>query len=66
MSKVKIHPVRGNTFASQNATVAVVLFFALSLLGAIQAIIDLSRPFEALVRVSGQPLRHSLQVMSEK
>jgi hypothetical protein len=54
-------------FAPQNATVAVVLFFcALAVAGAIQAILDLSRPFEGLVRVSGQPLRHALQVMSEK
>jgi hypothetical protein len=54
-------------FAPQNATVAVVLFFcALAVAGAIQTIVDLSRPFEGLVRVSGQPLRHALQLMSEE
>ena len=52
-------------FAPHNATVAVVLFLcALAVAGAIQTILDLSRPFEGLIRVSGQPLRHALQMIS--
>jgi hypothetical protein len=52
-------------FAPHNATVAVVLFLcALAVAGAIQTILDLSRPFEGLIRVSGEPLRHALQVIS--
>jgi hypothetical protein len=51
-------------FAPPNATVTVVLFFcALAVAGAIQTILDLSRPFEGVIRVSGQPLRHALEVI---
>jgi hypothetical protein len=50
-------------FAPRNATVAVALFLcAFAAAGAIQTILDLSRPFEGVVRVSGQPLRHALTV----
>ena len=46
-------------------TVAVVLFLcALAVAVAIQTILDLSRPFEGVVRVSGQPIRHALEVIS--
>jgi hypothetical protein len=52
-------------FAPPNATVMVVLFLcALAVGGAIQTILDLSRPFEGVVRVSGQPLRHALEVIN--
>jgi Protein of unknown function (DUF4239) len=52
-------------FAPSNATVGVALFLcALAVAGAIQTILDLSRPFEGIVRVSGQPLRHALDVIS--
>jgi hypothetical protein len=48
-------------FAPRNATVTVALFLcALAAAGAIQTILDLSRPFEGVVRVSGQPIRHAL------
>jgi hypothetical protein len=51
-------------FAPPNATVTVVLFLcALAAAGAIQTILDLSRPFEGVIRVSGQPLRHALEVI---
>jgi hypothetical protein len=52
-------------FAPRNATVAVALFLcAFAAAGAIQTILDLSRPFEGVVRVSGQPLRHALVVIN--
>jgi len=52
-------------FAPSNATVTVVLFLcALAVAGAIQTILDLSRPFEGVVRVSGRPMRHALEVIS--
>ena len=52
-------------FAPSNATVSVVLFLsALAVAGAIQTILDLSRPFEGIVRVSDQPLRHALGAIS--
>src|ERR1700756_3878229 len=54
-------------FAPSNATVTVVLFLcALAVAGAIQTILDLSRPFEGVVRVSGQPIRHALEVISHR
>jgi hypothetical protein len=54
-------------FAPPNATVTVVLFFcAGAVAGAIQTILDLSRPFEGGVRVSGEPLRHALAVITHK
>ena len=52
-------------FAPSNATVVVALFLcALAAAGAIQTILDLSRPFEGVVRVSGQPLSHALEVIN--
>jgi hypothetical protein len=52
-------------FAPSNATVRVALFLcALAVAGAIQAILDLSRPFEGVLRVSDQPLRHALEEIS--
>jgi hypothetical protein len=52
-------------FAPPNVTVTVVLFLcALAVAGAIQTILDLSRPFEGIVRVSAQPLRHALEVIN--
>jgi len=51
-------------FAPPNATVTVVLFLcALAVAGAIQTILDLSRPFEGVIRVSAEPLRHALEVI---
>ena len=50
-------------FAPSNATVTVVLFLcAVAVAGAIQTILDLSRPFEGVIRVSDKPLRHALDV----
>jgi Protein of unknown function (DUF4239) len=52
-------------FAPPNATVRVVLFLcAVAVAGAIQTILDLSRPFEGVIRVSGEPLRHALDVIN--
>jgi hypothetical protein len=52
-------------FAPTNATVTVVLFLcAVAVAGAIQTILDLSRPFEGVVRVSVEPLRHALDVIN--
>jgi hypothetical protein len=52
-------------FAPSNVTVKVVLFFcALAVAVAIQTMLDLSRPFEGIIRVSDQPLRHALEVIS--
>ena len=52
-------------FAPPNATVRVVLFLcAVAVAGAIQTILDLSRPFEGVVRVSGEPLRHALDMIN--
>ena len=52
-------------FARPNVTVAVGLFLsALAVAGAIQTILDLSRPFEGVIRVSAQPLRHALEVIN--
>ena len=52
-------------FAPPNATVRVVLFLcAVAVAGAIQTILDLSRPFEGIIRVSGEPLRHALAVIN--
>jgi hypothetical protein len=52
-------------FAPPNATVTLVLFLcAVAVAGAIQTILDLSRPFEGVVRVSAQPLRHALDVIN--
>jgi hypothetical protein len=54
-------------FGPSNATVTVALFFcALAVAGAVQAILDLSRPFEGIIRVSGQPLRHVLEVIHQE
>ena len=51
--------------APPNVTVKVVLFLcALAVAGAIQTILDLSRPYEGVIRVSDQPLRHALDVIS--
>jgi hypothetical protein len=38
---------------------------ALAVAGAIQTILDLSRPFEGVIRVSGQPLRHAIDVINQ-
>jgi hypothetical protein len=52
-------------FAPPNVTVTVVLFLcALAVAVAIQTIPDLSRPFEGVIRVSAQPLRHALEVIN--
>jgi hypothetical protein len=52
-------------FAPPNVTVRVVLFLcALAAAGAIQTTLDLSRPFEGVIKVSDQPLRHALDVIS--
>jgi hypothetical protein len=52
-------------FAPPNVTVTVVLFLcALAVAGAIHTILDLSRPFEGSIRVSGQPLSHALEVIN--
>ena len=52
-------------FAPPNVTATVVLFLcALAVAGAIQTILDLSRPFEGIVRVSAEPLRHALEVIN--
>jgi hypothetical protein len=52
-------------FAPTNATVTVVLFLcAVAVAGAIQTILDMSRPFEGIVRVSVEPLRHALDVIN--
>ncbi len=49
-------------FSPPNATITAVLFLcAVAVAG---AILDLSRPFEGVVRVSGQPLRHALDVIN--
>jgi hypothetical protein len=52
-------------FAPRNATVTVVMFLcAVAVAGAIQTILDLSWPFDGIVRVSGKPLRHALDVIN--
>ena len=52
-------------FAPHNATVTVVLFLcALAAAGAIQMTLDLSRPFEGIVRLSAQPMKHALDVIN--
>jgi len=52
-------------FAPHNATVTVVLFLcALAAAGAIQMTLDLSRPFEGIVRLSDQPMKHALDVIN--
>jgi len=49
-------------FAPPNATVTVVLFLcALAVAGAIQTILDLSRPFEGVIRVSAEPQNTPLE-----
>jgi hypothetical protein len=50
-------------FSPRNATVTVALFLCvIAVAGAVQTILDLSRPFEGVVRVSDKPLRHALDV----
>ena len=52
-------------FAPPNVTVTVVLLLcAIAVAGAIQTILNVSRPFEGIIRVSGQPLRHALEVIN--
>jgi hypothetical protein len=54
-------------FAPFNVTVTVVLFLcALAVAAAIETILDLSRPFDGGIRVSGQPLRHPLEVINQR
>jgi hypothetical protein len=51
-------------FSPRNATVSVALFLcAIAVAVAVQMILDLSRPFEGVVRVSDKPLRHALDVI---
>jgi hypothetical protein len=51
-------------FSPRNATVTVALFFCtIAVAGAIQTMLDLSRPFQGVVRVSDKPLRHALDVI---
>jgi hypothetical protein len=53
-------------FAPTNVTVTVALFScALAVAGAIQTTLDLSRPFEGVIRVSEQPLRHAVEVINQ-
>jgi hypothetical protein len=50
-------------FSPRNTTATVALFFcAIAVALAIQTILDLSRPFEGVIRVSDKPLRHALNV----
>ena len=50
-------------FSPQNTTITVALLFCtIAVAGAIQTILDLSRPFEGVIRVSDKPLRHALDV----
>ena len=57
--------MRFGLFAPTNVTVTVVLFScALAVAGAIQTTLDLSRPFEGFIRVSGQSLKHALEVIN--
>jgi hypothetical protein len=52
-------------FAPRNATVTVALLLcALVVAGAIQMTLDLSWPFERFVRLSGQPMRHALEMIN--
>lgn len=52
-------------FAPPNATVTVVLFLcALAVAGAVQMTLDLSGPFEGVVRLSGEPMQHALDVIN--
>ena len=52
-------------FAPTNVTVTVALFScALAVAVAIQTTLDLSRPFEGVIGVSGQPLRHAVEVIN--
>jgi hypothetical protein len=52
-------------FAPPNVTVTAVLFLCgLGVAVAIQTIMDLSRPFEGIIRVSAEPLRHALEVIN--
>jgi hypothetical protein len=54
-------------FAPPNVTVTVVLFLcAFAVAGAIQTILDLSRPSEGIIRVSAQPLRRALDVINNR
>jgi hypothetical protein len=49
-------------FAPTNVTVTMTLFScALAVAVTIQTTLDLSRPFEGVIRVSGQPLRHAVE-----
>jgi hypothetical protein len=52
-------------FAPRNATVTVALLLCAPVVaGAIQMTLDLSWPFEGFVRLSGQPMRHALQMIN--
>jgi hypothetical protein len=51
-------------FSPRNSTVTVALFLcAVAVAGAVQTILDLSKPFEGVVRVSDKPLKHALEVI---
>ncbi len=53
-------------FAPRNATVIIVLIFcALSASGAIYLILEMDRPFEGLMKVSGAPLRYALSRLGQ-
>jgi hypothetical protein len=50
-------------FSPRNATVTVALFLCvIAVAVAVQTILDLSRPFEGVIRVSDKPLKHALDV----
>jgi hypothetical protein len=52
-------------FSPRNATVTVALFLcAIAVAVAIQTILDLSQPFQGVLRVSDKPLRHALDVIN--
>jgi hypothetical protein len=54
-------------FAPPNATVTVALFLcALAVAGAVQMVLDLNRPFVGSVRMSGEPMRYALEVVSRE
>lgn len=53
-------------FSPPNATVLVVLFVcALSVAGALFLIVDLDQPFEGLIQLSDEPLRHTLSQLGQ-
>jgi hypothetical protein len=52
-------------FAPRNRTVTTALFIsALSVSGAIFLVLELGTPFDGVVKVSGEPMRHALSLMN--